>query len=220
MGAPLLQHAYRTMRRRFGHRNWWPGETPFEVMVGAILTQNTAWTNVEKAIKNLKREKLLKPRALYDLRPARLARLIRSAGYFRVKTKRLRHFLKYFLENYAGDATRMRKEPLEKIRRELLAVNGIGPETADSILLYALGKPVFVVDAYTRRILNRHGLCRADAEYDRLQNFFTRRVKPSLFNDFHAQIVHTGKDFCRTRPRCGGCPLQGWNWRPGRLHYR
>ncbi|MBN1283347.1 MAG: endonuclease III domain-containing protein [Proteobacteria bacterium] len=216
MKKQIFMDGFRLMLERFGPRGWWPGETPFEVMVGAILTQNTNWKNVEKAIANLKREGVLDPQELLDLSPARLASLIRPAGYFRVKAKRLRSFLKYFVENYEGNARKMAKRELPKLREELLAVNGIGPETADSILLYALKKPVFVIDAYTKRILSRHGLCAEEDTYDDLQALFMDRIEGDipLYNEYHALIVETGKDYCRTNPRCEECPLNGWNGLP------
>jgi endonuclease III related protein len=213
--SDLLMEGYRRMHAHFGHRRWWPGETPFEVMVGAILTQNTNWTNVEKAIVNLKRDGLLSVRAMYALPPAELAALIRPAGFFRLKTGRLRAFLKFFIDDYAGDAARMADVATEALREKLLHVKGIGPETADSILLYALGKPIFVIDAYTKRILNRHRLCIEDATYEELQELFMDSLprEAALFNDYHAQLVEVGKRFCkRAAPKCEGCPLNGWNW--------
>ncbi|MBI4126467.1 MAG: endonuclease III domain-containing protein [Deltaproteobacteria bacterium] len=209
-----LLEAYRLLSDSFGPRHWWPAETPFEVMVGAILTQNTNWKNVEKAIENLKKAQVLSPQKLYNLPPTTLAKLIQPAGYFRVKAKRLRHFLKYFLETYGGDVKKMEAGSLEKLRAELLGVNGIGPETADSILLYALNKPIFVIDAYTKRVLNRHGLCAEDDGYEELQNIFMDNLKPdvSLYNEYHALVVEVGKEFCRTTPKCSQCPLNGWNW--------
>jgi endonuclease-3 related protein len=211
----LLEEAYRRLHAHFGHRSWWPGETPFEIIVGAILTQNTNWQNVEKAIANLKRDGLLNARKLYALHPSKCASLIRPAGYFRVKTKRLRSFLKFFIENYSASTKRMESEELGSLRHELLSVNGIGPETADSILLYALGKPVFVIDAYTKRILHRHRLCSEEATYDELQEIFMDNLKheAKLFNDYHAQLVEVGKTYCRPQnPRCDECPLNSWNW--------
>jgi len=208
-----LMDGFRLMLKRFGPRGWWPGETPFEVMVGAILTQNTNWRNVEKAIGNLEAADALDPRVMLEISPHRLAALIKPAGYFRVKAKRLRHFLKYFVENYDGSARKMARRDLGELRPELMAVNGIGPETADSILLYALKKPLFVIDAYTKRILSRHGLCAEDDTYDDLQELFMDRLAKDipLYNEYHALIVETGKDFCRTNPRCDECPLNGWN---------
>lgn len=213
--SSLLMEVYRLMHAHFGHRRWWPGDTPFEIIVGAILTQNTNWQNVEKAIANLKRDGLLTARKLYELHPMRLAQLIRPAGYFRVKTKRLRSFLKFFIEKYGGSTKRMMKGEKDDLRDELLSVNGIGHETADSILLYALKKPVFVIDAYTKRILNRHYLCGEDATYDELQEIFMDHLphRVTLFNDYHAQLVAVGKTYCRPQsPRCSDCPLNGWNW--------
>ncbi|HPQ81653.1 MAG TPA: endonuclease III domain-containing protein, partial [bacterium] len=200
MTKSTLMEAFKAMLSRFGPRNWWPGETPFEVMVGAILTQNTNWKNVERAIANLKAQSLLDPQKLLALHPATLAKLIRPAGYYRVKANRLRSFLRYFVEGYGGSVKRMTERPAEVLREELLAVNGIGPETADSILLYALAKPVFVIDAYTKRILSRHGLCAEDDGYEDLQAIFTDRLPSDvpLFNEYHALIVETGKEYCRT----------------------
>lgn len=210
----LLKEAYRKLHARFGHRKWWPGDTPFEIIVGAILTQNTNWQNVEKAIANLKRERVLSPKKLLDLHPATLASLIKPAGFFRLKTKRLRNFLKYFVENYDGSAEAMTERPLSSLREELLSINGIGQETADSILLYALNKPIFVIDAYTKRILLRHDLCLEEAIYCDLQELFTDSLPEDvkLFNDYHAQLVEVGKNYCRPKnPRCDDCPLNGWN---------
>lgn len=208
----ILMDGFRRLSRHFGPRRWWPGDTAFEVMVGAVLTQNTNWKNVEKAIANLKKAGVLDPHKLLKISPERLASLIQPAGYFRVKTKRLRNFLKYFCENYGGDAKRMAKFPAAHVRHELLAVNGVGPETADSILLYALNKPVFVIDAYTKRILMRHGACAEDDGYAELQEFFMDRLSPdaALYNEYHALIVETGKDYCRKKPRCDECPLRNW----------
>ena len=204
-----LMDGFRRMLKRFGPRGWWPGETPFEVMVGAILTQNTNWKNVERAIANLKCEDVLDPRALLALTPQKLASLIRPAGYFRVKAKRLSHFLEYFVEAYDGSARKMARRDLGALREELLAVNGIGPETADSILLYALKKQTFVIDAYTKRIISRHGLAAWDDTYDDLQELFMDRLARDipLYNEYHALIVETGKDFCRRTPQCDACPL-------------
>ncbi|MSS73811.1 MAG: hypothetical protein EXS64_20340 [Candidatus Latescibacteria bacterium] len=189
---------------------WWPAETPFEVMVGAILTQNTAWTNVEKAIANLKARDLMQPERLAALDPAALATLLRPAGYFNVKTRRLRAFLDYLLNTYGGEVGRMRREETARLRAELLSVHGVGAETADSILLYALGKPAFVVDAYTRRVFHRLGLSAADATYDDLQRMFVSALPRDvdLYNEYHALIVALGKDYCRPKPRCEGCPVK------------
>lgn len=211
-----LRRAYERMRRRFGHQGWWPGETPFEVCVGAILTQNTNWTNVERAIANLKAAGLLEPRRLLALSPSRLAALIRPAGYFNVKAQRLRAFLTVLVRECDGDLTRLLGGPLEVARTRLLRIHGIGPETADSMLLYAGGRLVFVVDAYTRRIFARHGWCEPGADYDTIQRLCTRALnhRPrarllDYWQDYHAQLVAVGKEFCRPRqPRCAACPLR------------
>lgn len=204
----FLKKTYKKLFSAFGHQHWWPGDTPFEVIVGAILTQNTAWTNVEKAIRNLKKAKLLNPKRLHDLSQAELAQHIRPAGYFNIKAKRLKHFLNYLFDNYGGNLNRMFKKRTDALRRELLEVNGIGPETADSILLYAGNHPVFVVDAYTKRIFSRHRIIKADADYYDVQALFMKSLDVRMFNEYHALIVRVGKDFCRTKkPLCGRCPL-------------
>lgn len=202
---------YRTLARHFGPMHWWPGDTPFEVIVGAILTQNTAWRNVSTAIANLKAAGALTPRGLRQVSGARLARLIRPSGYFRVKARRLRSFLDFLFGRYGGSVARMLRTPLPRLREELLGVTGIGPETADSILLYAGGKPTFVVDAYTRRVFHRHTFLPRDASYDETKALFERHlpVDVPLYNEYHALIVNVGKEFCRPRPRCRGCPLEG-----------
>ncbi|MDP2906207.1 MAG: endonuclease III domain-containing protein [Candidatus Omnitrophota bacterium] len=206
-----LKKIYDKLHAGLGPQHWWPGETPFEVMVGAILTQNTNWGNVEKAIVNLKKSGLLKPERLFKLPHNRLARLIKPAGYYNVKARRLKNFLRFLIGTYGGDIRKMAGRNTDVLRGELLAVNGIGRETADSILLYALNKPVFVVDAYTKRILARHKISAADADYDLVQQIFTRNLKKDvkLFNEYHALIVRVGKEFCRKiKPRCRICPLQ------------
>jgi len=204
---------YKKLYAGFGPQQWWPAETPFEVIVGAILTQNTSWVNVEKAISNLKKNNALSPSRLRTMPHARLATLIRSAGYYNIKARRLKNFLQFFSVHFQQDVTVMAKVPQERLRRQLLAVNGIGPETADSILLYALGKPAFVVDAYTKRILGRHRLLREDATYEQAQNFFMKRlkIKVQLYNEYHALLVRTGKEYClKKKPRCSMCPLRGF----------
>ncbi|HEY4715867.1 MAG TPA: endonuclease III domain-containing protein [bacterium] len=205
-----LKKTYKKLFTAFGPQHWWPGDTPFEVIVGAILTQNTAWTNVEKAIHNLKKAKLLTPGKLHDLSQDEIAKYIRPAGYFNIKAKRLKHFLNYLFDNYGGNLKKMFKKRTDALRRELLSVNGIGPETADSILLYAGNHPVFVVDAYTKRIFSRHQVVKADAEYHDIQELFMKNLPHDvkMFNEYHALIVKAGKDFCRTRkPLCSRCPL-------------
>lgn len=208
--STFLKKTYKKLFSAFGHQHWWPGDTPFEVIVGAILTQNTAWTNVEKAIHNLKKAKLLNPKRLHDLSQDELAKHIKPAGYFNIKAKRLKHFLNYLFDNYSGSLNRMFKKRTDALRRELLEVNGIGPETADSILLYAGNHPVFVVDAYTKRVFSRHRIIKPDADYHEIQEIFMKNLPydVKLFNEYHALIVRIGKDFCRTKkPFCSKCPL-------------
>ena len=201
---------YKALRRHFGHRHWWPGETPFEVIVGAVLTQNTAWRNVEKAIENLKKADVLNLEALHKIPDKELAELIRPAGYFNMKAKRLKNVIEFLRSRYGGDLGKMFKEETEKLREELLAVNGIGEETADSILLYAGNKPVFVVDAYTKRVFERHRYLKGGETYQEIQKIFTELLprKTGLYNDYHAQIVEAGKDFCRKIHHCNACPLR------------
>ena len=227
--APPVKEIYRRLYVRFGAQYWWPatpltrgGEArpsrhggtrrpaaPFEVMVGAILTQNTNWGNVERAIVHLKKAGQLSPRKLKEISPPRLARLIKPAGYFNVKAKRLKNFVDFLYSEYGGDLEKMAGEPLAAVREKLLNVNGIGPETADSILLYALNKSVFVIDAYTKRFLSRHNWARREDGYDAVQKLFMDGLRSDVrrFNEYHALIVRLGKDFCRTNPRCESCPL-------------
>jgi endonuclease-3 related protein len=212
--SPLkdLMSIYRKLYDGFGPQHWWPGDTPFEIAVGAILTQNTNWDNVERAIGNLKRGRLLGARKMHALPEGKLAREIRPAGYFNVKARRLKAFLEMLVRDYGGSFKRMGREETHALRLKLLGVNGIGPETADSILLYALGRPVFVVDAYTRRVLSRHGIMGHDEPYDVYQGLFHSALKPDtrLYNEYHALIVRVGKTNCRPRkPDCGSCPLDG-----------
>lgn len=205
-----LLKVYQTLRSAHGHLHWWPGETPFEIIIGAILTQNTSWSNVEKAIINLKKHKALTPSALKKIPMNQLATLIRSAGYFNVKAQRIKEFIHFLYSRYNGKLDAMFQTPLGALRHELLGVKGIGPETADSILLYAGGKRTFVIDAYTKRIFSRHGLGDVNADYSHWQQLFEKSLPPKtgLYNDFHAQIVHTGKFHCRTAPQCDTCPLK------------
>jgi len=206
-----IDSIYRKLFSCFGPQHWWPARSRFEVMVGAILTQSTNWSNVEKAINNLRKNSLLDAGKLYRIPRGKLARLIKSAGYYNIKAKRLKEFLRFLFVSYKGDINKMSLADTQLLRRQLLSVNGIGPETADSILLYALGKPVFVVDAYTKRIFSRHRLIGEDADYHALQDLCTRNLKKNvkLFNEFHALLVKLGKDFClKNKPRCGICPLR------------
>ena len=208
MKRPLLE-IYRKLFREFGPQRWWPGDTPFEIIVGAILTQNTAWGNVEKAIGNLKRRKLLTPKSLSRTPASTIARLIRPIGYYNIKTKRLKNFLDFLNRECGGSLKNMFKLDTQSLRVGLLGINGIGQETADSILLYAANRPVFVVDAYTKRIFARHGLAASDSAYEDLQGFFMSNLTADsrLYNEYHALIVITGKEFCRKKPICRICPL-------------
>jgi endonuclease III related protein len=209
--SPGLLPYYDALFTAHGPQHWWPARTPFEIIVGAILVQNTAWTNVESAIENLRREKLLSPRAIETVPTPRLARLIRSSGYFRQKARKLKTFVCFLRREYQGSLVKMFRAPTLALRRQLLEVHGIGPETADSILLYAAKHPVFVVDAYTRRVLERHGLAHPKLGYEDVRQLFERNLPrdATLYNEFHALIVHTGKHFCRARePRCSECALK------------
>ena len=206
-----IEKIYKDLYANFGPQHWWPAKTPFEVIVGAILTQSTSWNNVKKAIANLKKNQLLTKDALYRLSHPRLALLIRSAGYYNIKAKRLKAFLHFFFKDYGGSLRKMSQVDTLVLRKQLLSVNGIGPETADSILLYALDKPVFVVDSYTKRVLSRHRIIREDDDYEQVQNLFMQSLKKDvrLFNEYHALLVKLGKEFClKRRPRCEICPLK------------
>lgn len=206
-----LTKIYKKLYKAFGPRNWWPADSPFEVMVGAILTQNTAWRNVEKAIENLKNEKILSYR-LKDVNFRKLKSLIKPVGFYNIKAKRLKNFLVFLSSSYHNNISKLKRKTLYQLRKELLNLNGIGKETADSILLYALNKPIFVVDAYTKRILLRHNLINSSLGYDELQKFFMDNLPKNykLFNEYHALIVEVGKRFCKSkRPLCGTCPLNG-----------
>lgn len=206
-----LKIIYKLLYKAFGPQHWWPGETPFEVAVGAILTQNTNWGNVEKAINNLKAEGALNAKKLHELPLNKLTALIRPAGYFNVKAKRLKAFMEFFMKHYGGSMERMRKEDIHILRDKLLSINGIGPETADSILLYALEKPVFVIDAYTKRVLSRHNVMDYDEPYETFQQLFHASLKREvkLYNEFHALFVKVGKTYCKPKPLCGECPFNG-----------
>jgi endonuclease-3 related protein len=209
MLSEQLKEIYDLLFARFGPQDWWPGDTPFEVIVGAILTQNTNWTNVGKAIINIKNADLLGPEKLHRLDITKLAALIRPAGYFNIKAKRLKNFLDWFFENYSGELKNLENVSTAELRQQLLSVKGVGPETADSILLYALNRPVFVVDAYTARICSRHHLIDEGADYYQIQETFESNLPSDiqLFNEYHALLVHLGKDFCKPTPKCEECPL-------------
>jgi len=205
-----LREIYDRLFDALGPQHWWPGQTPFEVMVGAVLVQNTNWQNVEKAIENLRRADLLEPCALDEVPTEELEELIKAAGYFRVKARRLHSLLEFIVGRYDGSLETMFRTDTSALREELLAVHGIGPETADSILLYAGGLPVFVVDTYTHRILARHGWIGSDADYHMIQDHFQSSLPEdvALYNEYHALLVRVGKDYCRkTNPKCDVCPL-------------
>jgi endonuclease-3 related protein len=210
--SSLLNELYEKLWRAHGPQGWWPGDTAFEVAVGAILTQNTNWHNVSLAIKALKEEGLLEPQVLHELPEAELARLIRPAGYYNIKAKRLRNFLEFLANHYRYSMEVMAADTLESLRPALLAIKGIGPETADSILLYALAKPTFVVDAYTFRILSRHGLIPEAYTYEELRQLFMEHLplQVPLFQEYHALLVRLGKAWCRPKPQCDSCPMKGW----------
>jgi len=205
-----LLEIYKLLFDRFGPQHWWPGETQFEIIIGAILTQNTSWKNVEKAIANLKAVDHMTPVALHRLTLEQLAELIRPAGYFNIKACRLRNFLDWLFENYEGQLENLEKIDTVRLREELLAVKGIGPETADSILLYAFNRPIFVIDAYTARVMCRHYLAELGIDYSQLQDLFQSNLPQDveLFNEYHALLVHVGKDFCKPTAKCSGCPLE------------
>jgi endonuclease-3 related protein len=200
---------YELLNGYFGDLHWWPADDPFEVMVGAILTQNTAWTNVEKAIQALREKRLLSPAALSRIPEDELAPIIRPSGYYHLKAGRLKAFVRFMMMEYSGNVETMKAEELSSLRDKLLCVKGIGPETADSILVYACEKPIFISDAYTKRILFRHGMIGNDADYQSIQALFMDHLQPdvALFNQYHALIVNTGKTFCRRTAKCEACPL-------------
>lgn len=209
----LLLAMHAAMLETLGPSGWWPAATPFEVAVGAILTQNTNWKNASQAVENLKADGAFSARGLLGLSRDRLEALVRPAGYFRVKVQRLRNFLTFLVDALDGDLERLADRDLDEARAMLLAVRGVGPETADSILLYALRFPSFVVDAYTARICARHGWLPQEAGYDELRDFFMDALprNVTLYNELHAQLVRVGNGWCRPRaPRCAGCPLEAY----------
>jgi len=208
----ILMDMYDRLLRHFGPRNWWPADTPLEVMVGAVLTQTTPWKNVEKAIAALKNNGRLSLSALHNLPHQELAQLIRPCGYYNLKALRLKNLLDLVFKECQGDLHRFFQEDTERLRQRLLTVKGVGPETADSILLYAGGLPSFVVDAYTCRVLHRHGCIQKDASYEEVRRMFMDHLprEVPLYNEFHALFVRVGKYHCRkSSPLCKGCPLEG-----------
>jgi endonuclease-3 related protein len=208
-----LREMYERLYAHFGPCHWWPGDSALEIAVGAVLTQNTSWKNVARAMANLKAANVLELDALRALKPKKLAELIRPAGYYNLKEQRLRNLLDMFHHECGGDLDRLWQRPLPQTRELLLSVKGVGPETADSILLYAGGLPIFVIDAYTFRVLGRHGLAAEGDAYHDLQALFMKNLEPdgALYNEFHALIVRLGNRICKkSNPLCDDCPLQGW----------
>ena len=206
--SPTYQ-VYKRLFEMLGPQHWWPGDSPWEVMVGAVLVQNTAWRNVERAIANLRDEDLLDPHRLTACHPEALSDLIRPAGYYRLKTGRLLNLMRFIVEQFDGSLGAMRNVPWQDLREQLLQVKGIGPETADSILLYALNQPALVVDTYTHRIFARHGWIGYEADYHQLQEHLASELPEDvpLYNDLHALLVHVGHHWCRRKPKCEECPL-------------
>jgi len=212
----LMDH-YRTMLDFFGPQHWWPGDTPLEIMIGAVLTQNTNWKNVERAIDNLKRADMLSVEKLVKIHPSELAELIKPAGYFSVKAKRLQNLMRFVWQNYEGDLEQFFAQSANSLREELLSVSGVGPETADDIVLYAAKKPTFVVDTYTYRIMLRHFFIAQDDDYQAIKSMFEDHLpaEVELFNEYHALLVAVGKNYCKPRnPRCDECPLNIYDHDP------
>lgn len=213
--ASELMDMYELLFARFGPQHWWPGESTIEIVVGAVLTQNTNWKNVEKAVKRLSEHGLLSLQALKEAAAEEIAQAIRPAGYYNIKAKRIKNLIGRIASSHGEDLEGFLSRDTSTVREELLSVKGIGPETADSILLYAGQHPVFVVDAYTYRILSRHGMCGEAATYEELQELFMDHLPSDtrLFNEFHALLVKTAKEFCSKSPRCPQCPLCRWGRR-------
>ncbi len=210
MTRQKIQQIYELLFERFGPQHWWPGDTKDEIIVGAILTQNTNWQNVEKAIANLRKASLVSLEKLYSIEQSQLAELIRPAGYYNIKAKRLKNFLNWLFREHNGSLAEIENMDTETLRQELLGINGIGRETADSILLYAFDKPIFVIDAYTYRVVTRHQLIEPECDYEQLRSLFEDNLDSDvkLFNEYHALLVRAGKEFCRPQARCAGCPLE------------
>ncbi|NQU14942.1 MAG: endonuclease III domain-containing protein [Desulfobacteraceae bacterium] len=216
LSGERLVEMFDLLLKGFGPQNWWPADTELEMMVGAVLTQNTNWKNVEKAIQNLKRKGLLSVDALHSLPTNEVAQEIRPAGYFNIKAKRLKNLIQFIMEQYEGTISLFLEEGTQSLREGLLSVNGVGPETADSILLYAARRPIFVIDTYTHRILSRHGMIDEEVGYYELQELFMDHLPDNadFFGEFHALIVRAGKDCCRKKPLCSQCPLEKWGPNP------
>lgn len=210
--STYLMQLYDAMLAACGPRHWWPAKTPFEVCVGAILTQNTAWKNVERAIDNLRSANALTLRAINNMPHDTLAQLLIPSGYFNIKARRLKNFTSMIAEDFSGSLTKLLSLDTLPLREKLLSVNGIGRETADCIVLYAAEKPIFVVDAYTRRIGSRHGLFPPTADYEHMRTFFTQHIPENtrVYNEYHALIVTVGNRWCNKKPDCQHCPLSGF----------
>ncbi len=206
-----MMTVYNRLLKAIGPRNWWPAETAQEVIFGAILTQNTSWQNVEQALSALKKKRKLSFRAVRDMDRQELAEIIRPARFLNQKARALQEFADHFGKRYRFSIKKMKAREMEPLRDELLGLYRIGPETADSILLYALDKPVFVIDAYTRRIFSRHGMLSEERTYDDFQHLFMEALPPDvgLYNEYHALLVHVGNRFCKPKPQCDRCPLKG-----------
>jgi len=209
-GKKLLK-IYKILLKEYGPQDWWPADSPFEVMIGAVLTQNTNWLNVSRAIDNLKNNDLICPHKIAGISKRKLISAIRPSGFYNQKAAYLKDLSRHIVDKYSGDIREMARVDTILLRNELLAIKGLGPETVDSILLYALNKPVFVIDAYTRRIFGRHGVKIKDSDYPEWQNLFELHLPrdAKLFNEYHALIVKLAKEKCRKRPDCQGCPLEG-----------
>lgn len=205
-----LLNIFHTLLESFGKRNWWPGETEIEIIIGAVLTQNTSWKNVEKAITNLRKHNALDINTLHGMDRERLADIIKPSGFYNIKSTRLKNIIKVIHDDFSGNINELKEINILKMRGKLLGINGIGRETADSIILYALNKPIFVIDAYTKRFLTNHGIHDGDKGYDELQELFMKNLPHDtyLFNEFHALIVCLCQSFCKKVPLCKGCPLE------------
>lgn len=209
--AQILYEIYKRLYSYFGPQNWWPADSPFEICVGAILTQNANWKNVKKTLINLKNNNLLDPLKIYKISKEKLAQIIKPSGFYNLKAKRLKEFVKVLVEEYESNLAKLFSEDIYKIREKLLSIKGLGKETVDSILLYAGNLPIFVVDTYTYRILFRHNLIPEQTSYDEIQSLFMENLPldTKLFNEYHALLVACGKNFCKKRePLCNFCPLK------------
>ena len=206
---PRVFEIFKKLYKYYGKQHWWPADTPFEIMIGAVLTQNTAWHNVEKAIFNLKQRNLINPKRLAKLKMSELCQLIKPSGFYNIKAKRLMSLVNFINRTHAGSIDKMKRQHLSELRSQLLAVHGVGEETADSILLYGLNKPIFVVDAYTKRIFNRHNFFDTKTSYQSIQRFFMHNLPRTIkiYNEYHALLVKLAKDFCKTKPKCDTCPI-------------